>query len=135
MVEAYRLESKVAQYPRIIISEHLKQEYDANIKHYISNYTTFNEIPSQDYIFTQDEDGWYYLDYIHPNEIYLSHTNIHSIEDYHSVLSDILKKGLASNSDRVVMKYRWLERKLRGEETKTPAIGNIFTKLKKFLKH
>lgn len=56
MVEAYLLESKKAVYPRIIISEELKNEFEANLQEYVDSQSNLAEIPSFNKIFKQDDE-------------------------------------------------------------------------------
>ena len=113
MVEAYLLESKCAVYPRIIIDESIKLAFDENIEHYVNNYTTFTQIPSQDFIFNKDVDGWWYIDYIHPSDDYINLCQtVQDISDYHQDLREIIRKGLQVTAPDVRTKYQWLESKL-----------------------
>ena len=117
MVEAYYLESKCAVYPRIIIDESLKIAFDENIEHYVSNYTTFAQIPSQDFIFSKDTDGWWFIDYIHPSEDYINICQTaQDLADYHQNLRDIVRKGLQISVPDVRTKYQWLENKLKVQQ-------------------
>ena len=51
MVDAYLLESKKAVYPRIIISEELKNEFEVNLQEYVDSQPDLDEIPSFNKIF------------------------------------------------------------------------------------
>lgn len=113
MVEAYRLESKCAVYPRVIIDGSLKKSFDENIEHYIHNYTNFTDIPTQDFIFKKDVDGWWYINYIHPSDDYIDMCRtVRDYNEYRSELLDIVDKGLKVPSPEVRMKYQWLAEKL-----------------------
>lgn len=110
MVYAYLLESKKAVYPRIIISEELKNEFDANLQEYVDSQPNLDEIPSFNKIFKQDdEDGVWYMDYVDPDEAFIT---MRTKEDYIDALKDIVKKGLNNPEPKVRKKYEWLERKI-----------------------
>lgn len=109
MVEAYRLESKLAKYPRIIIEEELKRQFDENMEDYIKHHTNLVEVPGFNRLFKKDDDGWYYLDYIQPDEEY----NNESTPDEHlKNLGYLAEKGLKSDEEKVRIKYEWLKKKV-----------------------
>lgn len=123
MVEAYNLESKSAVYPRIIIDDSIKLAYDKNIEHYVRNHTTFTQIPTQDFIFSKDADGWWYIDYINPSDDYINLCQtVRDLQEYHSDLQDIVKKGLQVSVPYVRTKYQWLENKLNSIKNKNGSI-------------
>ena len=110
MVDAYFLESQIAKYPRIVISEELKTEFEVNLQEYVDSQPNLTEIPSFNRIFKQDDvDGLWYMDYIDPDEEFVIR---HSKKDYLDTLKDIARKGLSNSDANVRMKYEWLERKL-----------------------
>lgn len=110
MVDAYFLESQIAKYPRIVISEELKTEFEVNLQEYVDSQPNLTEIPSFNKIFKQDDvDGLWYMDYIDPDEEFVIR---HSKKDYIDTLKDIARKGLSNSDANVRMKYEWLERKL-----------------------
>lgn len=110
MVDAYFLESQIAKYPRIVISEELKTEFEVNLQEYVDSQPNLTEIPSFNKIFKQDDvDGLWYMDYIDPDEEFVIR---HSKKDYIETLKDIARKGLSNSDANVRMKYEWLERKL-----------------------
>ena len=110
MVDAYFLESQIAKYPRIVISEELKTEFEVNLQEYVDSQPNLTEIPRFNKIFKQDDvDGLWYMDYIDPDEEFVIR---HSKKDYIETLKDIARKGLSNSDANVRMKYEWLERKL-----------------------
>lgn len=110
MVDAYFLESQIAKYPRIVISEELKTEFEVNLQEYVDSQPNLTEIPRFNKIFKQDDvDGLWYMDYIDPDEEFVIR---HSKKDYLDTLKDIARKGLSNSDANVRMKYEWLERKL-----------------------
>lgn len=110
MVDAYFLESQIAKYPRIVISEELKTEFEVNLQEYVDSQPNLTEIPSFNKIFKQDDvDGLWYMDYIDPDEEFVIR---HSKKDYIETLKDIARKGLSNSDANVRKKYEWLEQKL-----------------------
>lgn len=110
MVDAYFLESQIAKYPRIVISDELKTEFEVNLQEYVDSQPNLTEIPSFNKIFKQDDvDGLWYMDYIDPDEEFVIR---HSKKDYIETLKDIARKGLSNSDANIRMKYEWLERKL-----------------------
>ena len=111
MVDAYLLESTKAVYPRIIISEELKNEFEANLQEFVDSQPNLAEIPSYNKIFKQDdEDGIWFMDYVDPDEAFIT---MRTKEDYIYALKDIVKKGLSNSDPKVREKYEWLERKIK----------------------
>ncbi len=93
---AYKLESELAIFPRIIIDEQLNEEINKR----------------NDCFFTKDFDGIYYLDYLNPkNFINMKKeelkTHLDSIRD---ALNEFNKKSI--NDLKIKQKYLWLEKKL-----------------------
>lgn len=93
---AYKLESELAIFPRIIIDEHLNEEINKR----------------NDCFFTKDFDGIYYLDYLNPkNFINMEKeevkTHLDSIRD---ALNEFNKESI--NDLKIKQKYLWLEKKL-----------------------
>ena len=110
MVDAYLLENTIAKYPRIVISEELKNEFEVNLQEYVDSQPNLSEIPAFNKIFKQDDvDGLWYMDYVDPDEEFVIK---HSKEDYLDTLKDIARKGLTNTNPNVRLKYEWLERKL-----------------------
>lgn len=109
MVDAYHMESKKAIYPRIIIGEELKRQFDDNMEDYIKNYTLLYEVPGFNRLFKQDDDGWYYLDYIKPAQEY---NNELTADEHLKKLEYLADKGILSESYRVREKYEWLKKKV-----------------------
>jgi hypothetical protein len=110
MVDAYLLESTIAKYPRIVISEELKNEFEVNLQEYVDSQPNLSEIPGFNKIFKQDDvDGLWYMDYVDPDEAFVIK---HSKEDYLDSLKDIVRKGLTNVNPKIRLKYEWLEQKL-----------------------
>ena len=109
MVEAYRLESKEAIHPRIIIDKELKEQIEADIKVYVKEHYGMSKLPSQDNLFKTDEDGWCYLDYVNPVHDYFEFLDP---EDHLRLLDTLVEKGLQSDMEEVRKKYPWLQKKV-----------------------
>lgn len=109
MVEAYRLESKEAKYPRIIVEKELKEQIEADIKEYVKNNYGLSELPSQDNLFKTDDDGWGYLDYVNPAPDFFEFLDP---EDHFKALGQLVQKGLPSDRVEVREKYLWLQSKV-----------------------
>ena len=100
-IQAYTLESKKANYPRIIIDN-----------------TIIDNLPVNDKCTTlvkKDDDGLYYIDtfagmdFIHRNK----KSNEHRLKDIYKLISD----GLNNNDDAIKQKYIWLQNKFNQYKT------------------
>lgn len=107
MVEAHKLESKVANYPRIILSEQIINiGIDSRAMHH-------NKKQESEHIKSRlgkDPDGMYYLDYfiaIH-NEL---EDPVSDYSKYLHKLSEIIRKGLLEKDPAVKIKYQWMKEK------------------------
>lgn len=112
MIEAYRLESEEAKYPRIIIAEDLKKLIEADLEESIRSQTSLAEVPGFSKLFKTDDDGWCYLDYVNPDEIYYELNK----EDRLEALERLVQENLQSTNERVKEKYLWMQKKI--EEVK-----------------
>lgn len=93
---AYRLESELAIFPRIIIDENLNEEINKQ----------------NNYFLTKDFDGIYFLDYLNPKNFANMtkedvKTHLDSIRD---ALEEFDKENI--NDLKIKQKYLWLENKL-----------------------
>lgn len=109
MVEAYRLESKKAIYPRIIIAKELMEQIEQDLEESIRTHTTLSEVPGFSRLFKTDDDGWSYLDYVNPNEAYF---HILDKDDHLKALEHLAQKGLQHPKEQVREKYPWLMKKI-----------------------
>lgn len=114
MIGAYQLESKAAIYPRIIIAKELKERIEADLEESILSQTSLAEVPGFSKLFKTDDDGWCYLDYVNPDEIYYELNK----EDRLEALERLVQKGLQSPNERVKEKYLWLQKKIEEAKVK-----------------
>lgn len=103
MNRAYRLESKEAIYPRIIIDKSALGLKDDNGK-------TISDYPGQ-FVFQLTATGYSYIDYIIDVSSYVNQ------QDYYENLRNIISKGLAfpdkkkprpSEDSNIIAKYEWM---------------------------
>lgn len=108
MIEAYRLESKMAKYPRIIIAQNLKEQIESDLEESILLRTSLTEVPGYSKLFMTDDDGWCYLNYINPDEIYYELDT----ENRLKAMERFVKKNLQLTNECVKEKYLWLQKKI-----------------------
>lgn len=106
IVEAYSLENKSAKYPRVILSKEV-------IK--LGTLVTSHNTPEQEEehindIVTQDEDGYYYIDYFQKAQDELDDPQ-YEFPEYLYNLYLIIKTGLEQIEPGVKEKYEWMKRK------------------------
>lgn len=95
MIEAYRLESKVAVVPRIIIDDlamELKDDTDKTIKDYTGQF-----------VFKIEDGDYAFIDYIFDVFPYTMDQR-----SYYAKLRQIISKGLQNSDPGVVAKYEWM---------------------------
>jgi hypothetical protein len=119
-ISAYYLESKLAIYPRIIISNiiisTLKEKgllKKKTVEDYVGKYKQNSNIPvsTDDAVHTQiellikhsAEDGFYFVNQFHPIETVLFS------DEKKARIEAVIQDGLASKSEIVKVKYQWLE--------------------------
>lgn len=107
MGEAYKLESQVANYPRVILSEQIINiGIDSRAGHH-------NETQESEYIkscLDKDSDGMYYLDYF----VAIHKELPDPVSDYPRYLhklSKIIEKGLSERDLAIKVKYQWMKEK------------------------
>ena len=106
MVEAYRLESQKAKFPRVLLSEEI---FKIAAK-YPSSHGSHEELKYIEQLVKQDDDGLWYLDFFEPAFSELN-DNIEEAPLYMSTIHKLITKGLQSSSKSVVEKYEWLKAK------------------------
>lgn len=111
LVEAYRMESKDAVYPRILVDPELVQVARNHPAHHHSEADEAEYVQS---FLMEDEDGKSYLNYI-PWKAVVEDAGVDGEEwpGYMSSLSRILRDGLASDDRAVLNKMLWLHRQYR----------------------
>jgi hypothetical protein len=96
MNEAYRLESKMAEFPRIIIDEpamNLTDNEGKTIKQYTGQF-----------VLKIVDEGYSYVDYIYDVFPYAMNQST-----YYDKMRGIIVKGLQSKDTRIVAKYEWMK--------------------------
>lgn len=110
LVNAYYLESKCAQYPRIVIDPKVLWQF-ARIK------GTKKSLRLKDYdyhkTFTPDEDGTSYIDYFNDTDNYLNNGNAYS---HFQNLCEVIKSNIDSEDISTRVKYLWMREKLKNCE-------------------
>ncbi len=104
--EAYNLESKIAIYPRIIISKRLINEYlKQNNEEFSRNFES-NHIEN---LLIKCDDGYFFIDYFSSIEQLLDNKQYY--DRYLNNLINIITEGLNSNSENIRIKYQWMQEK------------------------
>lgn len=106
MLEAYTLESKIAVYPRIIITRDVLDD---------ANFSQENEKLSKHTIIqlcSIDCDGWHYIDFISHNSIFNHFSTVDVLAKYWEELLETIQAHREEKSIHVKNKYAWLNRKL-----------------------
>lgn len=98
---AYKIESEVAVYPRIIVDNPAIEQY---CEFAAGDEYDLNDINS---LLRKDADGFYFVDMLHQDQ----EMNDAGTEYYEwlCVLKQIIENGLAHTSITVRMKYQWLQ--------------------------
>lgn len=108
LINAYNVESKSAVYPRFVIDPHVTYLYlrkngvtiqKNRIKDFVN-----------DFVFTDDFDGTYYIDYFNEVQDYLSDNDVVA---YYNKVAAIIKLGKVSKDTGIRMKYLWMDQKLK----------------------
>lgn len=104
--EAYKLETKCAIYPRIIVSEEIINKCS---KHSIHNgYDDKDDILK---LLEQDTDGYYYIDYLSYDVAGWEMNDNEEWARYIYDLKDFIEEGLKQKNISVKQKYQWLKDK------------------------
>lgn len=97
-------ESKVANYPRVLVN-------DDDYTNAISTTAMYGDVEEEkrllDYLIRKDTDGWLFIDYLS------KHHEFDDFETYIELLvkvKDIINKGLTISDSHVLEKYHWLKR-------------------------
>lgn len=106
MVEAYTLESKAANYPRVILE---KSIIDVGVAAHARHHAPIDEKRSILRLLEKDGDGMYYIDYIAKIEAELDGLEEHP--PYLMDLRNIAALGLQSSDPAIRAKYLWLREK------------------------
>jgi len=116
MVDAYILESRAANYPRIILGEDvlaLSERY--YVPFYIPDrpglrnkevQSAISRIDAQSFL-SQDSDGMYFVDYFSHNKVRLGKREF-SYYEYITRLRNVITHGLMDRKPDIQVKYNWL---------------------------
>ncbi len=105
LIDAYILESKAANYPRIILDEAI---LDVAAKYHAKHHTPKLELDSIKSILGRDSDGLYYVDYFSSAQSELDDPE-YDFPTYLEKLSEIIKNGIHSKKPDIKVKYNWLK--------------------------
>jgi hypothetical protein len=110
VIEAYELESKGANYPRIIVSEgkivSVMKEFLNDGK--TSGYGLLQDMKELEGILKKDFDGLYYLDYFFDVQSDIDDGNF---QEYYNRLRSIIVAGLSSKDESIKVKFSWMSEK------------------------
>lgn len=124
LIEAYNIESSLAIYPRVVLSENIvnglkdrgafaKKGVQDYIKKYVSSEDNAGSDDTDYEDFTQvellmkksAEDSLYYVHYFNPLEMLkLRHDEISR-----NIIDNVIKNGLVHNNEKIKLKYQWLD--------------------------
>lgn len=100
MVDAYTLESKCANSPRIVVMPSVVKMYERYLKE--------NEVLDDEKVLGKDYDGTYYVDYF--NNI----SDDYDIDkiDYYNKIDEIIQRNSSNKDISIQVKYYWMREKL-----------------------
>lgn len=119
ITEAYKLESKYAKYPRVIIENGLLEKYSIN--DYINKLDEYY-INSSKFYSTDKNDNYHYINYFSTFKIFEEsindinkeklQTNINNLVDFIVLHNNLIKDNISLNkcNSKVLKKYLWLEK-------------------------
>lgn len=105
--QAYKLESDFAQFPRIILNTdvfEIAKSFPLKIN------SSDDEMESVMNCLAQDEDGYYYIDYIE-QAVHEMNDHNYSLIPYLYSLKKTIVDGLKNEDSKVVLKFEWLKSK------------------------
>lgn len=105
MNEAYRLESEVAVYPRVIFADNL---FSIACERYQSNSKAGEEMRAINKMVKKDEDDLYYIDYF--NSV-ADQCGSSEFTEYQNNLHKTINTGLTSKNSKIKAKYQWMKTK------------------------
>jgi len=120
ITDAYKLESQIAKYPRVIFKKEILKKY--NIQRYINSIdeTTFFSIQ---FYTTNEEEEYAYINYLNTFDLYKKNEEnillpdnsvIKECTDFIILQSKIIDKELKKSQDKKIYeKYKWLENSQR----------------------
>ena len=108
MVDAYKLESEKANFPRVILDKGIVQ---AGVEAHGEHHFPEHEESSILSIISEDEDKFFYIDYITKAKTELDDPEC-DYPDYLSNLRNIISIGLNEPDKGIVQKYEWMNKKI-----------------------
>lgn len=105
MVDAYRLESKVARFPRVIIDPKV---IEVARRHRSDQHNSDEEEAYVRSGLAQDQDDWLWIDYVSWDAVLSAGLDADAYPEYLAVLSRMVRDGLAHAEWRVNEKMIWL---------------------------
>lgn len=112
MIKAYDLESKYANYPRIIVDEELLKYAYQNPS---PQHTGEIELDYMMSVLDKDEDDYFYTDFLSQSE---ELDNPEDITLIINKLNNLISKGLKNEIESVRKKYEWLEYYINKQKNK-----------------
>lgn len=109
MVDAYTLESKAANYPRVILDQRI---IDQGVAAHSDHHDAEDEQEGIMSFLTKDGDGMFYVDYIGKAIGEFDHPEEYPV--YLSKLREIIFNGIKSKDPSIRVKYSWLREKFNG---------------------
>ncbi|GAB6097487.1 hypothetical protein JCM14469_37410 [Desulfatiferula olefinivorans] len=121
MNDAYILESKAANYPRIILSEEIIK---LAIKYKAAHHRKDQEQRMMKEFLGKDSDGMYYIDYVEKAQGEMDDSET-DYPMYLQKISEIIKKGINNKKPDIQVKYNWLKERymIRLNEIRTHLSG------------
>lgn len=108
IIDAYRLESKIANVPRVVIDQNL---LEIARKYRDERHTDDEEAEYASHFLTIDRDGQYFFDYVSfKSVVEVTGVDADSYPKYLGSLGNLIAKGLAHPERAVRAKYVWLHR-------------------------
>lgn len=104
LIDAYTLESKAANYPRIILDESV---LNVATNYHAHHHTPKLELDSVKSILGRDTDGMYYIDYFASAQSELDDPEL-DFPGYLEKMSQIIGMGVKSSKPDIKVKYSWL---------------------------
>lgn len=105
LIDAYTLESKAANYPRIILDESVLK---VAARYHAHHHTPKLELESLKSILGRDSDGMYFIDYFASAQSELDDPE-YDFPIYLDKLGAIIKNGVGSKQPDIKVKYNWLK--------------------------
>lgn len=103
MIDAYELESKIAKFPRVILS---KDVYELGVKFHASHHLPHHEIAALNEVISEDKDQRLFVDYFGKNIQNLDDPE-YDFATYADALKTLILAGISHIDKDVRDKYEW----------------------------